>query len=129
MSARRTLLAVASGLLLATLPFLHYVHWGGHPAHADHEPHHGGQLGMAGDHHVELRRSGDEVEAFVSDAWRRPLRPRQGWLVFDRARTAPLTWRGDRLVAPDLPAREIEAVVILDDGTRLAVSFDFADAG
>lgn len=129
MSAARFLLATAAGLLLATLPFVRYAHWAGHgAAHADHEPHHGGQLGMTGDFHIELKRGPQQlVEAFVSDAWRRPVHPREGWLVFDRDGVVPLRWQDDRLVGADTtPAREIEAIVVLTDGTRLALSFDFS---
>ena len=128
MRTLRLVLAVAAGLFLATLPFLRYAHIGGPgEAHADHEPHYGGQLGMVGDHHVEVRRRQGKVEAFISDAWRRPIQPREGWVVFEGADTMPLMWESSRLVGRDrTEASQIEAVVVLADGTRLDVSFDFS---
>jgi hypothetical protein len=117
--------SVAMGLGLATLPFWRYTALvGTGVAHADHAPHYGGQLGMSGEHHVELVRRGGRVEAFVSDAWRRLVRPREGWVVYDRAVPALLRWDGDRLVGADEPAaHEIETVVVLADGARLAITF------
>jgi hypothetical protein len=124
----RISLAVAVGLLLAAVPFLRYAHVGerGIP-HANHEPQHGGQLGMAGDYHIEITRQAGTVDVYVSDAWRRSVQPRSGWLVFDGAATTPLTWASNRLVGADaMPAREIEAIVVLADGSRVAMSFDFS---
>jgi hypothetical protein len=118
--------AVAAGLVFAALPFLRYAPLGGRGgAPADHAPHPGGQLGMTGEHHVELRRAGGRVEVFVTDAWRRPVWPRDAQVVFDGARPVPLQRVDDRLVAPDeATARTLEVVAVLADGTPLAVTFD-----
>jgi hypothetical protein len=124
-------LSVVAGLLLASVPFVRYTNLGHRgAAHADHAPRHGGQVGMAGDFHIEVRRDRDTIEAFVSDAWRRPVRPREGWVVFDRnGAVIPLAWKGHRLIAPDMAAaREIQAVVVLSDGTRLSIDFDFSSS-
>lgn len=124
-STLRSTAALAAGLFLGALPFLRYAPVGGAGLpHANHAPRHGGRLVMTGDHHLELVRRAGRIEAFASDAWRRPLHPREGFVVFDDAARAPLRWQGRRLVADDHPAaREIEAVVVLPDGTRLAARF------
>lgn len=123
----RLLCAVAAGLFLATLPFWRYLPFGGaHGPHMDHEPRHGGQLGMVGDHHVEVVRRQGRVEVFVSDARREAITPRSGRVVFDRTDHAALVWRDHRFIADDRPAAtEIEARVFLTDATELAISFDF----
>ena len=127
MTPSRVVLAVVAGLALATLPFLHYMALGGVEAHADHEPRYGGQLGMVGDHHIELRRQGGVVEAFVSDARRRAVRPRDAWAKFDGGHSTRLEWDRYRLVGADVAdAERVEADVILDDGTRLTIGFDFS---
>lgn len=127
MTAKRFALAIAAGLLLATMPLWRYAHVGGPgESHMDHEPRHGGQLGMVDDAHVEVVRRLGKVQVFVSDAWRRPLAAANAWAVFDRADQQPLEWSGDRFVGDDDPAaREVEAVVVLSDGRRLAISFDY----
>ncbi len=125
--ARYTVAALA-GLFLATLPFWRYLPLGGAVgAHMDHEPRHGGQLGMVGDHHIEVVRRRGLVEVFVSDASRRPVQPRSGRVIFDSTATEPLAWKNHRLIAGDRFATEIEAQVVLPDGQNAAISFDFRD--
>ena len=127
MMLRRITIGVTLGGALATLPFVHFGHLGDHvAAHADHEPRHGGQLGMVGDHHVEVVRRRGEVQVFVSDAWRRPVQPTSGTVTFDGGTSQPLAWRNHRLVASDHdPARTIGIEVAIRDGTRVATSFAF----
>lgn len=127
MTAKRFAVAIAAGLLLATMPLWRYARIGGlGESHMDHEPRHGGQLGMVGDAHVEVVRRLGKVQVFVSDAWRRPLPAANAWAVFDRANRQRLEWSADRFVGDDDPAaREVEAVVTLADGQRLAISFDY----
>ena len=75
MTIGRILAAVAGGVMLASLPVVHFAHLGGGhgESHADHDARHGGQLGMVGDYHIEVVRRRGEVQVFVSDAWRRPV--------------------------------------------------------
>ena len=127
MNRAQLVLACGVGAVLAASPFVRYGAGAPGAPHADHEPRHGGQLGMVGDHHLELVRGRDGIEVFVSDAWRRPLPARDGTLRFDGRDTRPLRWSGDRLVGPDVAgSRAVEAVVTLLDGTRLALTFDAA---
>ena len=122
----RWVLATVAGLVLATLPFWRFYPFASASAHMDHAPRHGGQLAMVGDHHIELVRQRGSLEVFVSDARRRPLRPREGRIVFDQIDSAPLRWEQHRLVARDqAEAREIETVVVLDDETSLSIGFVF----
>ena len=128
MSPKRSALAIALGFSLSTLPFWPYFPFGGQgEPHSDHAAHYGGQLAMVGDHHIEVRRRGGKVDFFVSDAWRRAIHPSAAWAIFDGSVTVPMHWEAHHLVGDDKPAaHEIEAVVILSDGTRLAISFDFS---
>jgi hypothetical protein len=126
MTVVRGMAALAAGLVLGALPFWRYAPLlaSGAP-HADHEPRHGGALGMAGDHHVELLRASGRVEAWVSDAWRRPVRPHAAWAVFDGSAPVALAWERDRLVGADrTAARLVEVVASLPDGSRLGVGFE-----
>ncbi|HZO16204.1 MAG TPA: hypothetical protein VFB62_23180 [Polyangiaceae bacterium] len=124
----RWIVATVAGLVLATLPFWRfYAPFAGASAHMDHAPRHGGQLAMVGDHHIELVRHRGSVQVFVSDARRRPIRPREGRIVFDQVKSVPLAWRDHRLIAQDQPdAREIETAVVLHDGTSLTIAFVFS---
>jgi hypothetical protein len=128
MTIGRIIAAVAGGVLLASMPFLHFGHLGGghNEAHADHEARHGGQLGMVGDYHIELVRQRGEVQVFVSDAWRRPIEPVGGWVTFDDDALQPLTWTNHRLVGVDrTAARTIAVAIAVADGTNLTTSFVF----
>jgi hypothetical protein len=128
MGLLRFISAVALGLVLATIPFLRYAaseHDHG-KAHMDHTPHHGGQLGMVGDHHVEVVRRNGRVEVFVSDAYRRPVEAVSGRLVFAGDKTVAMERAEGKLVCEDVAsARELEVEATLTDGTKLAVSFAF----
>lgn len=129
MRSLRGVAALAAGLVLGSMPWWWYAAHGlaGGGAHANHEPRHGGELAMAGDHHVELVRRGGRLELYVSDAWRRPLRPRDAHVVVDTTTRVPLRWDAVRSVGAVADrARTIEAVVTLHDGGRLAVTFEEA---
>ena len=120
--------ALAFGLLLASLPFSPYLAGlGGIEPHADHAPRHGGQLAMVGEHHIEVVRRRGTVEVFLSDARRRPIDALSGLVVFDGQEQVGLEHGSDRWRAPDrAAAHEVEAIMLLADGTRLAISFDFS---
>jgi len=124
----RTVSAIIAGVLLATLPFWRYAA-GEHDhgkAHGDHSPHHGGQLGMVGNHHVEVLRSGGRLEVFVSDAHRRPVDATSGRVVFDAGMVVTLAPAEGRLVGNDFTsAHELEVEASLTDGTSLTIAFVF----
>ncbi len=128
MSVLRFVSAVALGLVLATVPFLRYAaseHDHG-KAHMDHTPHHGGQLGMVDDHHIEVVRRDGRVEVFVSDAHRRPVDAASGRLVFAADKTVALDKAEGKLVGADVAsARELGVEATLADGTKLVVAFAF----
>ncbi len=127
MTVGGTIAAAALGCVLASLPFLHFAHFGEHgAAHADHEPRHGGQLGMVGDYHVEVVRRRGQVQVFVSDAWRRPIESARAWAVFDDGPPQPLGWSNHRHVGRYVAgAQRIGVEILVSDGTHLATSFDF----
>ena len=131
MTPARIVVAVGGGLVLATFPLLRYRHFGAPSGpHADHESRFGGQLGMTGDHLVELVRGKGKIEIYVSDAVRRPVHARSGSAIIDGGEKALLEWAGYRLLGEDKPgARVIDVEVVLDDGTRLATGFDVSMAG
>jgi hypothetical protein len=128
-SLPRLAAALALGSILAALPFLRYADLSllGAAPHSDHEARHGGQVAMVGDHHLELVQSGGEVAVYLSDAWRRPLRPRGVSVAFDGAEPLALRWERQRMAGAGRPdARAARVVVELDDGTMLAVEFDLS---
>ncbi len=117
-------LSIAIGVALGAAPFLRYAPWGHALPHADHAPHHGGELVMIGDDHLELVVSDDRVELWTSDALRRPLVPRAGSVAFDGGAAQPLRWDAHRLTAPTMHgAREATTSIDLADGTRLSHRF------
>jgi hypothetical protein len=129
MTPLRVLGAILGGLLLAAMPLARFVFVTGHGApHADHEPRHGGQVGMSGDYHIEVRRRAGRIETFVSDPRRRPVRPEGVSVAYDGGETIPLQAERDRWIGEDdASARTIEANVLLADGTRLQMTFDFGE--
>jgi hypothetical protein len=137
-SRRSTLLvSLLLGAVMAALPWLHFgeaVHEhvrddDGSAAHADHAPHHGGQLGMVGDLHMELVELDDRIEVYLSDAGRRPLLPVQGSVRFDDGEARPMTVSDRRLVtALDGDAREATVEVASAQGPPLEMTFSLGRA-
>lgn len=77
-------------------------------AHADHSPHHGGQVAMKGDTHLELvSESPGRWRVFLTDAFRRPL--------------SAEGWSGALAISPDAPD-EREAALTVDGDALLAVT-------
>jgi hypothetical protein len=114
------LAAVATGLALATLPFLMFLGDDAHDAtpHADHAPRHGGRLVMVGDHHLELVERDTLLEVYVSDAVRRPLRPSAARLVDANGAERALGWADSHVVVT--PPLEGRLELTLDGGAVLA---------
>ena len=123
--------AVVVGLYLFATPFLRY--WGGgHGGESPHEPRrasrrtarHGRRAS-----HASCASAPGGGEVFVSDAWRTPLRPREGQAGARRCddRTAALA--GYRLVADDLPPRidRPRSSSVLANGERAATTFDVGE--
>ncbi len=121
--------ATALGLYLFAVPFLRYSGAGhGGEAHMNHESRHGGQLGMVGDHHIEIRTGEGVFEAFISDARRLPLVPAAGEVAFDSQPPVRMHWESYRLVARGVsPSRDAEVHIVLDDGTELVTTFDVSE--
>lgn len=117
--------AVALGLLLGAVPFLQYLPMHGpSAAHADHTPRHGGLLGMVGDVHLELVRRPEGYAVYVTDARRRPIRPRNGTLAFDDRPAVALQPDGYRLVAHETTnCKTVTCTVELDDGKWVSTTF------
>lgn len=122
---RRTLAAIAFGLLLASLPFVRYRFASPHPtAHGDHAPRHGGELVMAGDVHLELVRGEGAVELWVTDAYRRPVADVMASVGTGTA--APVAFRreGERLRAvTEDPRGRLRVTVRLPDGAEAVATF------
>ena len=81
---------------------------GGSAMYHDHRPFHGGQVGMAGERHLELAlsrgRGGSELQLYLTDAYRQPisLAGVSGTLTVhegNRTETLPLADGGDCFVA------------------------------
>lgn len=146
--------AWAIGIALAAMPLLHFggglpfiggghhhprsdsdaptvaVQPGGHRStagrHMDHEPHHGGQLGMVGDFHIELVETGDSIEIHLSDAERRPIPPTSGTIVFDSGTEQQLTRASTFLVArTDKNAEEATVEIATGENTGQSVEISF----
>ena len=130
-SFAKVLRAVALGLLLATFPFLHRIigtlvpHAATHAKmHGDHDAHHGGQLGMAGDHHLVFVRHANSVEIYVSDARRNPLTALRGTLDYGDGIARKLRWNETFLRGPYVRGAEsVNTIVVLENGKEVEIEF------
>ena len=94
--------------------------------HSDHSPHHGGQLGMVGDFHIEMVERGDTIEIHLSDAERTPLPPTSGTLVFDTGTERPLAPFSTFLLAPsDKKATEVTVNMVVGTDSDEAIEMSF----
>ena len=128
MRAARWVLAAVAGLVVASLPFWRYAAPLFSPIpHGDHEPWYDGQLGMVGDHHIELVRGEYDTHVYVSDASRRPVRPARASVVVDGGPPIDLRAEEDYVVADTpLHGREATVTAVLSDGSRLTITFQLA---
>jgi hypothetical protein len=143
--------ALAIGIALAAIPLVHFgaldgEDGGHHEAyvavgdvgssasdhsseagpHMDHSPHHGGQLGMSGDYHIELVERGDTIEVHLSNAERQPLKPAGGSLSFDTGTAQRLAPFSSFLLAPrDKEAHEVTVAVTVGSDTQDPVEISF----
>ncbi len=120
--------ATVLGLGLFVMPFLRYGLGGGHShaagPHSDHGARHGGHLVMLHDYHLELVEQQDAVELYLSDAFRRPLRPASCEANFDNHPPTPCEWRSHRsVVAKPIDAKSGVYQVWVDDGAPLMLKF------
>jgi hypothetical protein len=123
--------AVAVGLGLFAMPFLLYGLGGGHAhgagPHADHGARHGGQLVMVNDYHLELVEQPDSVELYLSDAFRRPLRPASCAVAFDDSSPTACEWRRYRSVVPRPNSAQSGLYEVhVDDGSLVTLKFRYA---
>jgi hypothetical protein len=130
----KTVFAFAAGCALFALPFLQsglaesHSHAPG--PHMDHDARHGGSLLMVGDFHVEVVESDRAIELYVSDAERRPLRPRSADATYDGRREGDVRWDSYRLVAPRPPAyRTAEYRIVVDGAAPIVFGWRAGSAG
>ncbi|MEM7138213.1 MAG: hypothetical protein AAF500_16655 [Myxococcota bacterium] len=101
-STLRYLSATVVGAFLFVAPFAWYgagaVHAHGAAGHMDHGPRHGGHLLMVRGHHVELVEQRGQVELYLSDGSRRPVRPRSCAVTLPGGERASCRWESYRLV-------------------------------
>jgi hypothetical protein len=92
--------------------------------HGDHDAHYGGQLGMAGDHHLEFVRHGNSVEIYVSDARRNPLTALRGTLDYGDGIARKLRWDETFLRGAYVHGAEsVNTLVILENGEEVEIEF------
>lgn len=120
--------AIAVGLVLCAMPFLWYGLGGGHShaagPHSDHGARHGGHLFMLHDYHLELVEHRDSVELYLSDSFRRPLRPSFCEVVFDGRSPLPCEWRSHRsVVARPIGAQTGLYRIGMDESRPLTLKF------
>jgi hypothetical protein len=110
------------------MPFVRYGCGGAHAhaagPHADHGARHGGHLLMLGGHHVEIVTREGKVELYLSDSWRRPIRPASCSVRFDTRAAAACTWQSYRSVAAK-PAGASRGwyEISIDEGTPIVFAF------
>lgn len=126
------LAALGAGAVLFALPFLQSglgrTHSHDSAPHMDHAPRHGGVLLMIGQYHLEIVEAGHAVELYVSDALRRPLRPRSGSVSFDGRPAQVLDWSGYRLTATTPPVYgAAEYSIAFEEGPPLSIKLSPTD--
>ena len=120
--------AVVVGLVLFAMPFLQYGLGGGHThaggPHSDHGARHGGHLVMLHDYHLELVEHRDSVELYLSDSFRRPLKPASCTVAYDGRPRTLCEWRGHRsVVSKPIDAQSGLYQLSVGDGEPLTLKF------
>lgn len=82
---------------------------------------------MVGETHLEIVRHGEDIEIYLSDAYRRPMNAVGGRISFGDEPATALVWNEDRLSAHDDPRFDVVTIQVrFPDGTDLDINATIA---